>query len=79
MPMNRPEQSTQSASSVDIPRPVDRFDPELDRQKGKDLRCPQAGYRVHSSVASASEIEKSFGPKKIGGVLFLTLAASDDR
>ena len=32
--------------------------PELDRRKEEDLRRPQAGYRVRSSVASAREIEK---------------------
>ena len=57
VPTNR--STTRSASSVDIPCPVDRFDPKLDRQKGEDLRRPQAGYRVHSSVTSACEIEKS--------------------
>ena len=46
---------TRSVSSVDIPRPVDRFDPKLSHQKGEDLRQQQAGYRVHSS---AREIEK---------------------
>ena len=52
---------TQSGSSVDNPLPDDRFDPELDCQKGEDLRRPQAGYRVCtcSSVASAREIVKS--------------------
>ena len=63
MLMNRSEQSarspTWSASSVDIPCPIDRLDPELDRQKGEDLRLPQSGYSVHSSVASTREIEKS--------------------
>ena len=49
---------TWSASSVDIPCPVDRLDPELDRQKGEELRRPQSGYSVHSSVASTREIEK---------------------
>ena len=63
MPMNHPERSTRSmtwsASNADISRPVDRFNPELDCQKGEDLRRPQAGYRVCSSVASAREIKKS--------------------
>ena len=63
MPMNRPERltlsTTRSASSVDIPHPVDGFDPELDCQKGEDLRRPQARYRVCSSVASACEIDNS--------------------
>ena len=40
-------------------RPVDRFNPKLDRQKGEDLRRSQARYRVRSSVASAREIKKS--------------------
>ena len=61
MPMNRPERSTRSrtrsASSVDILRPVDRFDPVCDCQEGEDLRRPQARCRVHSLVASAHEIE----------------------
>ncbi len=61
MPTNRPERLTQSrtrsASSVDILRPVDRFDPERDRQIEEDLRRSQAGCRAHSSVASAREIE----------------------
>ena len=63
MLINRPERSTQSptrsASSVNIPCPVDGFDPELNRQKREDLRLPQAGYRVPSSVASVRVIEKS--------------------
>ena len=63
MATNRPERLTRSmarsAPSIDIPRRVDRFDPKLDRQKREDLRRPQLGYRVHSSAASAREIEKS--------------------
>ena len=61
MPMNRPRRSTrsrtQSAPSVDILHPFDRFATECDRQKGEDPRQPQAGYRVHSAVASVHEIE----------------------
>ena len=48
-----------SASSVNIPHPVDWFDPKLDRQKGEGLRRPLARYRVRSSIVSAREIEKS--------------------
>ena len=61
VPMNCPEQltrlRTQSASSVNGPCPVDKFDPERDRQEGEDPRWPQAGYRVCSSVTSMHEIE----------------------
>ena len=62
--MNRPEQSTQSmtprsASSLDIPHPVDGFDPKFDRRKGVDFRRSQTAYRAHSSVTSACEIKKS--------------------
>ena len=57
MPINHPEQSTRSttwsASSVDIPR-----SDELDWQKREDLRGPQVGYRICSSVTSAHQIEK---------------------
>ena len=61
--MNRPKRAirstTRSASSIDIPCPLDRFDPELNHQKEVDLRQPQAGYRVCSTVASSHEIEES--------------------
>ena len=50
---------TQSASSVDIPRPIDRFDPELDRQKGEDLGDHRPDIEYVCSVASAHEIKKS--------------------
>ena len=57
VPMNRPVRSTQSttwsASSINIPRPVDWFDPKLDCQKGEGLRRPLARYRVRSSIVSA--------------------------
>ena len=64
MLMNRPGRSTrsrtQSASSVDLlPPPFDRFATECDRQKGEDPRQSHAGYRVHSALASAHEIEYS--------------------
>ena len=63
MPMNRPERSTRSrtpsASSIDVLSPIDRFDPVCDCQEGEDLRRPQAGCKVRSSVASTREIENS--------------------
>ena len=59
MPMNQPKQSIRSASRIDIPRPVDRFDPDVNRQKGEDLRRPQARYRVCSLVTRVHEVKKS--------------------
>ena len=57
--INHPERSSwltiQSVSSIDIPCPIDRFNLKLDCQKEGDLRWPQAGFRVRSSVTGARE------------------------
>ena len=42
-------------SIIDIPCPIDRFNLKLDCQKEGDLRWPQAGFRVRSSVTGARE------------------------
>ena len=52
--MNRPEQSirstTRSASSVDIPRSVDRLNPELDRRSALDDHRPDIEFVVVQSL-----------------------------
>ena len=61
--MNRPEQSirstTRSASSVDIPRSVDRLNPELDRRSALDDHRPDIEFVVQSLVHMRLEFKFS--------------------